>query len=286
VFIGYGVTCAIYSTQNTALISLRRGGLYLVQNIILGLRAPLLFLFVSLGVLGIFMSFDIAFLATFLFGAVVLYRFSFSIKSTFDTTPLREIFRFSLGNYTADILSIGPVSIIPIIIVNTVGPQAGAYYYIASAVAELLFTVPTAVSMSLFVEGSHEMPLRENVMKSLKFTMLLLIPAVAFIFLFGDKVLLLFGQQYSEHSFDLLRLLAVSSLLSVVPLIYLSIKNIQKHLKIYISTHFAISALILGAGYLSLLKYGVIGLGYAWLVSYALVFVAVGWLVMRRERWL
>jgi O-antigen/teichoic acid export membrane protein len=172
-------------------------------------------------------------------------------------------------------------------IINAIGAREGAYYYIAHAMAVgLLFIIPFSVGYSLFVEGSHGMPLKETSIKSLKFTMLILIPAIAVIFLFGDRLLLLFGTQYSTQALELLWLLAVSSLLSVIPTIYSSIVTVQKNIKMLNYVNFAISALMLGAAYPLLLKYGIIGVGYAWVISYALVSIIVVWLVIRRERWL
>ena len=124
----------------------------------------------------------------------MLYYYGLSMTWEIDTKSLREIFRFSLGNYTAGIFQMAPL-IIPVMIVNAVGAREGAYYYIAHTLAMLFFTVPAGVSLSLFVEGSHEMPLRESSIKSLKFAVLILIPAIAVVFLFGDKLLLVFGTQ-------------------------------------------------------------------------------------------
>ncbi|MGB8310680.1 MAG: hypothetical protein WCE81_02305 [Halobacteriota archaeon] len=283
--IAFAAVTAVSTMQSTALIAARQGHLYLIQNTILGVRVPLIFVFASLGTLGVFLSWDVAFLATVLFGTVVLYYYGLSMTWEIDTKSLREIFRFSLGNYTAGIFQMAPL-IIPVMIVNAVGAREGAYYYIAHTLAMLFFTVPAGVSLSLFVEGSHEMPLRESSIKSLKFAVLILIPAIAVVFLFGDKLLLVFGTQYSAQAVELLWLLAVSSLLSVIPSIYSSILIVQKKIKMLNYVNFALSALMLGVGYPLLLKYGIIGMGYAWVLSYALVSIVVVWLVVWRERWL
>lgn len=284
--IGFAAVTAVSTMQATALIAARQGHLYLIQNTILGVRVPLIIVFASLGTLGVFLSWDIAFLATVLFGTVALYYYGLSMKWEIDVASLREIFRFSLGNYTAGIFQLAPL-IIPMMIINAIGAQEGAYYYIAHAVATgLLFIIPAAVGLSLFVEGSHGMPLREIAIKSLKFTMLILIPAIAVIFLLGDRLLLLFGTQYSTQALELLWLLAVSSLLSVIPSIYSSIVTIQKNIKMLNYVNFAISALMLAATYPLLLNYGIIGVGYAWVISYALVSIIVVWLVIWRDRWL
>ncbi|HXY88388.1 MAG TPA: hypothetical protein VEG44_08105 [Candidatus Acidoferrales bacterium] len=284
--IAFAAVTAISTMQSTALIAARQGHLYLIQNTILGIRVPLIVVFASLGTLGVFLSWDVAFLATVLFGTPVLYYYGLSMKWEIDTKSLREIFRFSLGNYTAGIFQMAPL-IIPVMIVNAVGAREGAYYYIAHTLAMVFFTVPAGVSLALFVEGSHEMPMRESTIKSLKFSVLILIPAIAVVFLFGDKLLLIFGAQYSAaKAVELLWLLAVSSLLSVIPSIYSSILVVQKKIKMLNYISFATSALMLGVGYPLLLKFGIIGMGYAWVLSYALVSIVVAWLVIWRDRWL
>jgi len=286
VFLVYAAIYAIFSTQNNALVSLRRGDLFLIQNLVLGIRVPLLFAVVGLGVLGIFTSWDIALLATLAFGVYVLHRYGLSFQFTANTSSLREIFSFSLGNYVAGIFVIFPISVMPVLIINTVGAQGSAYFFIAYSVASLLNIIPTAVSTSLFVEGSHDMPMRENVVKSLKFVLLLLVPILLFVLVFGNKLLLLFSREYSDQAFGLLRLLAISSIFTVVPNIYITIKRIQKDVLMITYVSFAISMLIIVLGYIALITTGLLGLGYVWIVANAIVTAAAAWLIVRHEKWI
>lgn len=282
----YVTILSLYSTQNMALIVIRRADLSFVQNLLLGMRIPILFFVVSLSVLGVFCALSSAFIVTYIFGTCVLYKCSISLTQNIDFTELKNIFKYSIGNYSANILMMMPLSIVPIMVVNTLGAEESAYYYIAYTIASLLYMIPSAVSMSLFVEASHNLPLKENVIKSIKFTMLLLIPALIFILLFGDKLLLLFNKEYSEQSFDILKFLAISSIFSAVTSIYLSIKKIQKDIRMINYVSFALSALIIGFGYVSMLKYGLVGLGYTWLGANALVCIFVIGMVLGREKWM
>jgi len=284
IFFAYIGITSLCSLQNTALIALRRADLSFAQNLLLGARIPVLLLIASLGVLGIFSAFGVAFLATFLFGAFVLYSYGLSITRCLDITSVRNISKFSLGNYTAGIFNMAPLTLIPLMILNTLGAKENAYFYVAYSIAGLLFTIPIGVSTSLFVEGSHNMPIKKNVLKSVKLIILLLVPAIAVIFLFGDKLLLLFSKEYSEQSFEILQLFAVSSIFSAVTLIYLSIKRIQKNVRMINYLNFVLSVLIIGFGYVSLLKYGLVGLGYAWLGANVVVCAVVAVMVLR-ERW-
>ncbi len=151
VFFAYIAVTSIYSVQNTAFISIRRADLSLIQNLLLGARIPILLLIAGLGVFGVFSSLGIAFLLTFVFGAFVLRRYGLSFTRSFDIASIRKTLKFSLGNYSAGIFMMAPVTIIPIMIVNTIGAEEGAYFYVAYSVAALLFMIPNAVSTSLFV---------------------------------------------------------------------------------------------------------------------------------------
>ena len=119
--------------------------------------------------------------------------------------------RISIGKSdVSGFLTNVPLTIIPLIIINTVGAEENGYFYIAYTIAGLLLMIPNAVSTSLFVEGSHNLPLKENVIKLVKFTIVLLIPAVLFMLIFGNQILLLFDKEYSDKSFQLLQYFTIS----------------------------------------------------------------------------
>jgi len=77
-----------------------------------------------------------------------------------DRGFLNDAFHFSAGNYLAGLFITCPNLILPIMVLNTLGAEQAAYYYIAFAIASLLFMIRNAVSMSLFVEGSHDEALK------------------------------------------------------------------------------------------------------------------------------
>lgn len=284
-FFAFIAVTSIYSVQNIAFISIRRADLSLIQNLLLGVRIPILLMIASLGVFGVFSSLGIAYLITFVFGIFVLRRYGLFLSRGFDIDSIRKTIKFSLGNYSAGIFVMAPVTIIPIMIVNTIGAEEGAYFYVAYSVASLLLMIPNAVSTSLFVEGSHNLPLKENVLKSVKLILMLLVPALIMIFLFGDRALLLFSEEYSKQSFEMLQLLAVSSVFSAVTSIFISIKKIQKDVRTINYVNFALSVMLIGSGYLALLKYGLVGLGYAWVGANVVICALVIIVMVLKEKW-
>ena len=276
---------SVLTTQMYVLIALRRSDLFLLQCLVLGLRVPLLLLVAPLGVLGVLISVNVASLFPLLLGVAVLYRHKLPLRLEVPKGLLREIIAFSLGNYTATILSQLPTTVIPVMVINTAGATASAYFYISYNIAGIAWMVPISISMSFLVEGSHNLPTRELALKSLKFASLLAGPLMVFMLLFGNQLLLVFGPQYAEQSAVLFRLLVVATIFVIPISIYISIERIHKKTRMINFVYLAIAILVIGVGYVGLLAYGVIGVGYAWVVAYAAVCAATGWLAISREKW-
>ena len=169
----------------------------LAQNILLGLRMPLSFLLASIGVLGALTSRDVALLVTFIFGAFILRRHSIRHRIGLGPNVLRKIFGFSIGNHTPSLLAIAPATYRAAHNCKYNRCPTSAYFCIAYAVASLPLKIPDAVTMVLFVEGAHKMPLKEMCIKLLRLIMISLLLLLAVILLFGDKTLSIFSGQYA-----------------------------------------------------------------------------------------
>jgi len=284
IFLCFVALVAIIGIQNAAIAALRRADLMLVQNSILGVRIPLLLFMAAMGFTGIMLSFNIAYLVAFIAGIAILYMHGIGFKPAMRLSSIKESFRFSFGSYIADIWAILPSTVLPIIIVNNLGTDQAAYYFIASSITSILFTIPNSVSTSLLVEGSHDLPLRENTIKSIKLTLLIMLPLILAIILFGNEILSVFGSEYRGHSQEILILMVSSSLFTMVPSIYVAIKKVQKDILMVNYVLSASSLSIIIAGYMLVLNYGILGIGYAFLMTYILVSIAVMYLVIMHDR--
>lgn len=284
IFLCYVSIVAIIGIQNAAIAALRRADLMLVQNSILGIRIPLLFFMATMGFTGIMLSFNIAYMVAFIAGIAILYKYGIVFKPHMRLSSIKESFRFSFGSYISDIWAILPGTVLPIIVINNLGRDQAAYYFIASSIASVMFTIPNAVSTSLLVEGSHDLPLKENTIKSIKLTLIIMLPMILAVILFGNNILSLFGSEYPRHSQELLILMVLSSLFTMVPSIYIAIKKVQKEILMVNYVLFASSLSIIIAGYVLVLNYGILGIGYAFLMTYILVSIAVACLVVLHDR--
>jgi len=280
-FIVFTTLWTLQSLVNFTFIAQRRAGFVLSKNTIfsvvrLALPVPFALFFHTFGIVA---SWGIA---VALAVAVSIFLFLPRVQDYYKPVPtlkinlLKDMWRYSAGNYLADLFSTCLPFILPLMVVNLLGAEQNAYFYIAWMMAALLFAIPRAVSQSLFAEGSHfEDKLKENVTKSLKFTYLLLVPAVIVLVLVGKWVLLAFGQSYSLNALHLLWVLNVSSLPLAVTHIYSGILRVTGRIKELMAIWGFIVLVVLLGSYLIMPVTGIIGIGYAWLGAQAVAAIYV-----------
>lgn len=265
------VACAnsIVSLSGISFVALRKAEFYLFQTLIMGSRVLFLVPLISFGAIGIFSSVGLSLILALIYSLFVLRRFKMRPRGI-DREFLRASFNFSAGNYVAGLLGITPNLILPIMVLNILGPSDAAHYYIAFSMASLLFIIPSAFSTSLFVEGSHGESLRNATIKSMAAILALLTPAVVMVYLFGNFFLGLLGAKYTA-GFELLKIFAISSYFIAIFSIYCSIKVVQKDLKSVIFIKALSFLIIIGSGFVLLENIGLMGIGYAWTLGYILI---------------
>ncbi len=158
--------------------------------------------------------------------------------------------------------------VFPIMVLNMLGAEANAYFYVAWAIGGVLTMIPMSVSTSLFAEGSYDGgQLKSIVTRSLKMTGMLLCPAVVLVLVLADKLLLLFGGAYSESATSLLRILALGAVPACVNAIFIGIKQVQKGLKALVSLTAFMAVVTLGLAFLLVPSMGIEGAGIGWVVG-------------------
>jgi len=280
-FIVFTILWTLLNLLTCTFIARRRAGFVLLKNTIFAvLRLPLPILFVLFfHSFGIIASWGIA---TAVAVAVSIFLFLSRVQDSYKPVPalklnlLKDMWRYSSGNYLANLFIASPAFILPLMVVNMLGAEQNAYFYIGWMMATLVFAIPAAVSQSLFAEGSHfEDKLKENVTRSLKFTFLLLVPAVIVLILAGKWLLLAFGQSYSLNALHLLWVLSLSSLPLAIIQIYSGILRVRGRIKELMAIWGFIALSVLLASYLIMPVTGIIGAGYAWLGAQTIVAVYI-----------
>ena len=284
-FLAFLTVISTLSIINIAFIALRKAEYQLLQSIVSASRILLLVPLVFLGALGIFSSYGIASLLSMLVLLYYLRKQSIRPSMVYDGGFLKKTLGFSAGNYLSGLLTGAPAQILPILVLNLLGPAQTAYYYIAYSIASLLYMIPNAVSTSLFVEGSHGEDLKKTVIKALKGTLLILLPAMLVLYFAAGFLLNLIGKDYSSSGLELLKNMTIASLPLTVVSIYMTINKIQKNSKELVSLSALSFITLLTTSYFFMLKYGLTGIGYAWIVSQTILALAV-MILVKRNRWL
>ena len=272
-FLIYITVCIVAQIGSTAFIAMRKAEFSFVQNLLLTLRLPLLVPLVFMGAFGILTSIGLAYVLVCL---VIIYLISHFVKLrlSVDREFVKTSLQFSFGNYVAQIFLNFTYLVLPIMILNILGSDEAAKYWIAYTIGNFLLQVPDAVGMSLFVEGSHGESMRKNVLRAAAAIYAVLIPGVIFLNLAGPQLLSLFGKDYAE-SITLLRLFSLVSLFFAVYCLMVPIQNVRMNVKRIIHINIIIFVLFMGMSYLFMTHIGIVGVGLALLLTYAIVDVII-----------
>lgn len=192
-----------------------------------------------------------------------------------DST-IKKILPYSLSNYLASLLSCTPIYIYPLMIINVLGPEESAYFYIAWMMSSVISIVPLGIAQSFFAEGSHNpRELAQNGRRALIFALFFLIPIISLMLLTDSWLLSFFGTQYAENSKIVFRYLAFSAFPMSLNIIFIVINQVKKRLDLIICQTSFFSLTSIGLGYVMLLRYGLIGIGLSYLISHLIVSLVI-----------
>jgi len=279
-FIIFSVASVFRIFAERIFVARRRSGFTLTQGLVFSLLRfiPLVALAPLFDVFGIFASWGIG------LGLAVLISVPFLIpriqpgfrpKPVIDRDSIGSMMHFSFANYAANIFWAIPILCLPLMVVNLLGAEANAYFYVGWALGYLLVNIPVTVSFSLFAEGSNSQEkMGRDIGRSLKLV-LVLVPVIAIVFLAGDKVLALFGNAYAENATTLLWVLAVSAIPAGLNHTYFTVKRVQKRMKDVISLSAFIAVIAMILSFVLLPRMGIVGAGGGWLVPQVIVAIMV-----------
>ncbi len=276
-FLAYTVAFAVTLLIDASLMAARGASSVFRRSLIYnGIRLPLPVLLAgSLGAIGIHLSFAVALYASILVSLFLMLPRLFpgySPALSLRLASIRKLLAYSLGNHVANIAYALPAGALPLLVLGLLSPTSAAHFYVVWIIATMLFVVPLASASSLFIEGSHpETELYGNVVRSLRFSLILLAPGVAFLVLGGPVFLGLFGSEYAAEGTGLLRVLALSAGFVAVNVTFFSYLRVAGRIKELILLSSLLGGGTVLTSYLSLPGLGLIGIGLPFLVLQASV---------------
>ncbi len=282
-FIPAAMAWTVFNLQDSVLAGLRAAVWVPVDNISYGLAK--IVLLVCLAPLsprvGIFISWTLP--AVLLLPPINLLIFKRLIPRQAQATkdaasPLqwRELGKYIGSNYFGSLFSLAASRLLPALVVAVAGASAGAYFYVAWAIADSLRMVAVQMATSLTVEGAlDDQSVMVNGYAFLRLLFGLFAPLVAVIVLAAPLLLALSGHNYAVEGVALLRLLGLAVIPGLIITLYLSIARVRRRLLEIILIEGSLATLNLGLSLLLLHSYGVTGVGIAALISATVVAVAL-----------
>jgi O-antigen/teichoic acid export membrane protein len=254
-----------------------------------GVRLGLLVLLLPLGALAAF-SAQTAAWATAL--SLLVYRLcrggAYRPRIRIDRVSVQLLWRFSMGNYLAALVGGIPATVLPLLLLDKWGTASVTYWYVAYAVASLLFTLPSMVSRSMLAEGSYQEAGRLSLIR--KGSQLIagtVLPILVVAWLAAPLLLQMFGASYGHAAVGLLRYLIASAVMVGANFIFGTVLYLDK--RVFFSTIVnAANALVVLL--LAVFASSLVDIGRAWFwgeVVNVLLFGAGAWWVVRnrREAW-
>lgn len=259
-------------------------GIYGLYGIV---RVVVPFLFLSAGAFGIITANLIGTMSAVLASFYFMYKkFSYKYSAVIDLHLLRKLSFYSLGTYIAGFLWITPMLIAPTLALNIIGSEQTSYLYMVITVFNILLIIPTAVTQSLYSEGSHgdANSLRGLVKKTASIIYAIQILGVIALLLLGNFIMSTFGKDYASGGTSLLYLLVPIGLLTSINMIGNTILKIKNKISILISINAlgSLSVVILMAYFVKVM--GIIGVGFAYLIGQLLMLSSFAIVYIYRNR--
>lgn len=204
-----------------------------IQTLVTVARIGIVPFLTAFRAVGIYASFGLTPLLAFIVGIHLTSRIlNYKPVPAVRRGVLNDIIHFSFGNYLARIFEMLPTFVLPLMVINVLGAEVNAYFYIAWQISVLLLAIPRFTSISLLAEGSYNSKeLGRNVRRALKFIFILLGFAVTSLFLLGKYLLLIFGESYAENSFEVISILVLGSFPFAINAVYASVMRVKRRIE-------------------------------------------------------
>ena len=288
-FVAFAVANTLFSLTGATFIARRRAQFMLVKDFVfsgLKLFLPLAFVtyFHAFGIVASWGLASAAAVALSLYALVPRVLTGYFPRPSFRARLLRRAWGYSGMSYIVSLIAVAPKFLMPLLVINALGPVQNGYFYVAWAIYTVLGTIPGSVAQSMFAEAStNKRSLHRNIARSFLLSIVLLAPAVLFLEIFGGHLMRAFGASYSENSVGLLRLLALAAIPVTVVRIHFGVLRFTGRMRELLLIRSALTAVILVAAFLMVEGEGIEVIGWVYLAAYGVAALGIG--LFRNHVW-
>ncbi|HEY8999165.1 MAG TPA: oligosaccharide flippase family protein [Candidatus Saccharimonadales bacterium] len=266
-FVIFTIFTAWNTLTNAVFVAYRETRYVLVINIIFSaIKMVLPFAVMHGGPMAIFAVAGIAQVINVLLSlAAMMKYFGYRPAPIIHRDVVREVRKYSSGSYVASFLNLMPITVLPLVVTNQLGPSQAAFFYIAFTIANLIFTIGYSTTQSLFAESSHnEEKLDANLRRGFKIAVIIGAPAIVVLLLAGQLILKPFGHDYADGATTILRVLGASSIFVYMYSALNALFKVTKDIRAMIVVNIFYAGIIIGLGWALAKPLHLLGVGIAW----------------------
>ncbi len=278
-FIAATMGWCVFGLQDSVLTGLRQATWVPIKNSIFAMAKLLLLLALAIPFprYGIFASWTLALGLLLLPANFLIFRHLIPkhIKETRNQEiPLlpTQVAQYVAGDYLGALCWLMATTLMPVIVLETAGAAATAYFFLAWTIIYSLYNVSADMGASLIVEGARDQA-RLGIYSQRMFfqTAKIVVPIAALLLIGAPYILEIFGRDYAVEGTALLRLLALSAIPNMVTAFFISVARVQRRVIAIVTVLGSLCILVLILSYLLLKTIGITGVGWAWLISQSIV---------------
>jgi len=276
IFLIYVAAATLGTVVQMAFVARRRAIYALLHTCVInGGRLILVILLADLGASGLVASVALAFSVAV---AVSLWGFLPSVEPGYRTCievswhDLAILVPYSLGNHVASLLVQIPQIVLPLLILELVGPASSGHAYVALMIGGLLTSPGLALASSAFAESANAPQRSLSILtKATVLGLALTVSAGVIVGIAAPWLLRLFGQSYAQEASGLLRWLTLGAPLKVLSGLYFTHLRLEKQIGHLILLSTITAAATLGVSAVLMPHLGIAASGLGLLVGNGLV---------------
>jgi len=292
--LGSAVLC-IFMLQDTALTGLRHATIVPVENFVYNI-AKIVLVVVLANVFphhGIWLSWALPGVLSVIPVNYIIFRrllpkHAASTPEPAQRIPFRQLAVFTLSNHAGEVLAMASVSLLPVLVINRLGPVSTAHFNQAWLLSVSLYNMAWNMCSSFTVEASRDMrALRDTFVRSARQMLRLIGPASVIVAIAAPLLLTVFGEGYAREGKTLLSLLALGAIPNMVNTLTLSLARVRHNIKVMLAMRLLLYLGSLVLGYVLLIATNTIaGIGIAILaVQCAVAVMMIPYLIHIRAKW-
>ena len=271
-FVASIVAINLLNLQGSALLARRRGDFIFWRYNLSSIFAIIVFLLVDGdwgGFSSVFYAYNLPNWIILVLASLVILPSFYSGYRAFGRFKVRIailLTRFAGANHIATILWEMPAFLLPLMAANLISPEAAAFFYMPWIIGLTVLAIPQLVSTSLFVEASRSTDeFNSLVKKAGKMILVMALPAVTMLWIWGDQILHLLGEEYVNV--QLLHLILLSVFPYAVNAILFAYFRVTLQIHRLILLSLTSAAGIFGIALILSDPMGEVGLALGWLLG-------------------